>query len=56
MYRHWTEARWEEDDQAALEAECVLVRIRAEAAKRVPEWSPELREEFRRTHPRHVHT
>ena len=48
MYRHWTAVHSEMDDQRAREVECLLVRLRAEAARRVPGWSPELRAENRR--------
>jgi hypothetical protein len=56
MYRHWIAIHSEMDDQRAREVECLLVRLRAEAMRRVPEWTPEVREEFRRTHPAHAHT
>lgn len=38
-----------QDDQRAAEVASLLVRLREVAAGRVPGWSPELREENRRT-------
>jgi hypothetical protein len=66
MYRHpvtetrllaeWAEKHWRrKDDQSARDAELVLDDLRALAWSRVPEWSPELREQFHREHPRYVH-
>jgi hypothetical protein len=52
----WAEQRWHrEDDEAARKAALVLARLRAEAWSRVPEWSPELREQFHSEHPRQLH-
>jgi hypothetical protein len=50
MYVHWTVKVREEDERTAREAACLLVRLRAKAAQRVPEWSPEMRETLRALH------
>ena len=47
MYVHPETLRRQEDDRAAHEAACTLAKLRAEAASRVPGWSPEVRQELR---------
>lgn len=48
MYRHPEAVHAEQDRERAEQVACDLRRLRAEAARRVPGWSPELREENRR--------
>lgn len=47
MYIHPEASRRQEDDRAAAKAARDLAKLRAEAARRVPGWSPEVRQELR---------
>lgn len=47
MYRHPAAEHREQDERRAIEVACILRKLRAEAATRVPGWTPELREELR---------
>jgi hypothetical protein len=53
MYCHPAWVMQRADDQAAERAACVLVRLRAEAAERVPEWTPEMREALKEVYRKH---
>ena len=52
MYRHPESEHWQEDDEEAYKAACLLVKLREEAARRVPEWTPEMRAELKRVYRR----